>query len=159
MSFREVSRVCSPGSTTISVFGTWSRMFMSVWYAKKMGCRFLNNVRKAKNHRHLKMVGMFTICYLIFYHNHPTIYLRNLYEDVIVLVFSDARLVFMSLIMLLLLGACNIFILKHFGCISGMSKRGPIQVKFIIFYYYCTNLFCFEVPALIQSSSQGYCYT
>lgn len=34
-------------------------MFMSVWYAKKMGCRFLNNVRKGKKRRHHKMVGMF----------------------------------------------------------------------------------------------------
>ncbi|XP_040907091.1 disks large homolog 4 isoform X2 [Toxotes jaculatrix] len=32
-------------------------MFMSVWYAKKMGSRFLNNVRKAKKHRHHKMVN------------------------------------------------------------------------------------------------------
>ncbi|XP_062289924.1 disks large homolog 4 isoform X2 [Scomber scombrus] len=32
-------------------------MFMTVWYAKKMGCRFLNNVRKAKKHRHHKMVN------------------------------------------------------------------------------------------------------
>ncbi|XP_071754340.1 disks large homolog 4 isoform X2 [Centroberyx gerrardi] len=32
-------------------------MFMSVWYAKKMGCRFINNVRKAKRHRHHMMVN------------------------------------------------------------------------------------------------------
>ncbi|XP_056140993.1 disks large homolog 4 isoform X2 [Lampris incognitus] len=32
-------------------------MFMSVWYAKKMGCRFINNVRKAKKHRHHLMVN------------------------------------------------------------------------------------------------------
>lgn len=33
------------------------RMFTSVWYAKKMGRRFINNVRKAKKHRHRIMVG------------------------------------------------------------------------------------------------------
>ncbi|XP_056601597.1 disks large homolog 4 isoform X5 [Triplophysa dalaica] len=31
-------------------------MFVSVWYAKKMGRRFINNVRKAKNQRH-RIVG------------------------------------------------------------------------------------------------------
>lgn len=36
-----------------------SAMFMSVWYAKNVGCRFLNNVRKAKRHRHHTMVGLF----------------------------------------------------------------------------------------------------
>uniref|UniRef100_A0A9J8AP59 Discs, large homolog 4a (Drosophila) n=1 Tax=Cyprinus carpio carpio TaxID=630221 RepID=A0A9J8AP59_CYPCA len=32
-------------------------MFVSVWYAKKMGRRFINNVRKAKKQRHRIMVG------------------------------------------------------------------------------------------------------
>lgn len=32
-------------------------MFVSVWYAKKMGRRFINNVRKAKRHRQRMMVG------------------------------------------------------------------------------------------------------
>lgn len=31
-------------------------MFASVWYAKKMGRRFINNVRRAKRHRRM-MVG------------------------------------------------------------------------------------------------------
>lgn len=30
---------------------------MSVWYAKKIGSRLLDNVRKTKKHRHHKMVG------------------------------------------------------------------------------------------------------
>lgn len=32
-------------------------MFVSVWYAKKMGRRFISNVRKAKKQRHLLTVG------------------------------------------------------------------------------------------------------
>ncbi|GLD68669.1 disks large homolog 4-like isoform X4 [Lates japonicus] len=32
-------------------------MFVSVWYAKKMGRRFINNVRRAKRHRQRMMVG------------------------------------------------------------------------------------------------------
>ena len=32
-------------------------MFASVWYAKKMGRRFINNVRRAKRHRQRMMVG------------------------------------------------------------------------------------------------------
>lgn len=31
-------------------------MFASVWYAKKMGRRFINNVRRAKRHRQRMMV-------------------------------------------------------------------------------------------------------
>lgn len=34
---------------------------MSVWYAKKMGSRFLKNVRKTKRHRHQRMVGTFNL--------------------------------------------------------------------------------------------------
>lgn len=33
---------------------------MSVWYAKKIGSRLLDNVRKTKKHRHHKMVGSFS---------------------------------------------------------------------------------------------------
>ncbi|XP_029942919.1 disks large homolog 4-like isoform X2 [Salarias fasciatus] len=32
-------------------------MFVSVWYAKKMGRRFINNVRKAKRHRQRMMMN------------------------------------------------------------------------------------------------------
>ncbi|KAM9700021.1 disks large homolog 4-like, partial [Menidia menidia] len=32
-------------------------MFVSVWYAKKMGRRFINNVRRAKRHRQRMMNG------------------------------------------------------------------------------------------------------
>lgn len=41
-------------------------MFMSVWYAKKIGSRFLDNVRKTKKHRHRKMVGTTQPCFLLF---------------------------------------------------------------------------------------------
>jgi len=34
-------------------------MFVSVWHAKKMGSRFLDNVRKAKRRRLHAMVGVF----------------------------------------------------------------------------------------------------
>lgn len=40
----------------------WSRMFMSVWYAKKMGSRFLHKVRRSRKHRHRKMVRV-RLCY------------------------------------------------------------------------------------------------
>ncbi|XP_069502037.1 disks large homolog 4 isoform X4 [Ambystoma mexicanum] len=38
----------APASATVSA----PAMFVSVWYAKKMGRRFINNVRKAKKERH-----------------------------------------------------------------------------------------------------------
>lgn len=49
-------------------FVSWrrSKMFMSVWYAKKIGSRFLDNVRKTKKHRHRKMVGTIQACVLLF---------------------------------------------------------------------------------------------
>ncbi len=38
-----------------------SRMFVSVWYAKKMGRQFINNVRKAKKQRQRIMVGDYAV--------------------------------------------------------------------------------------------------
>lgn len=53
---------------------------MSVWYAKKMGSRFLKNVRKSKRYRHQRMVGnlkvlCMSVCLLLF---------RNLKENVVI---------------------------------------------------------------------------
>lgn len=47
---------------------------MSVWYAKKIGARLLDNVRKTKKHRHHKMVGTFHPCLFIHSFIHSFIY-------------------------------------------------------------------------------------
>jgi len=51
---RAVARSVCFQSVCLQCSGT---MFVSVWYAKKMGRRFINNVRKAKKQRHRIMVG------------------------------------------------------------------------------------------------------
>lgn len=48
---------CLLGSTRRLSVQHSGRMFISVWYAKKMGRRFIDNVRKAKKHPHHIMVG------------------------------------------------------------------------------------------------------
>lgn len=67
-----------------------SKMFMSVWYAKKIGSRFLDNVRKTKKHRHRKMVGTIQACFLLYIYIFFTIILPLHCFWLILLWFSEA---------------------------------------------------------------------
>lgn len=53
---------------------------MSVWYAKKMGSRFLKNVRKSKRYRHQRMVGNLKVLCMSVWLFH----FRNLKENAII---------------------------------------------------------------------------
>lgn len=63
---------------------------MSVWYAKKMGSRFLKNVRKTKRYRHQRMVGNLNILYMFVCLFFCLFHFKNLKENGII--FKGSRL-------------------------------------------------------------------
>lgn len=73
-------------SATCFISQLWGTMFMSVWYAKKMGSRFLKNVRKTKRYRHQRMVGNLEVLYMSVWLFH----FKNLKENAVI--FEGSRL-------------------------------------------------------------------